>query len=84
MKQGNVMAGTNVEEIVADTEVHIFNDIARDRRDACRLVLGTVRPNEQKRFQYAWVHGFDDVLDVSNVEAWKKEATKTWMGRWFE
>jgi hypothetical protein len=84
MKQGNVLTGTTLEEIPADNENHIFNDISRDRRDACRLILGTVHNGEQKKFHYAWVHGFDDVLDTGNIDAWKKEATKTWMGRWYE
>ena len=84
MKNGNVLSGTTVEEILADNETHIFNDIARDRRDACKLILGQAGPNEQKEVHFAWAHGFDDVIDTSDTEAWKKEATKTWMGRWYE
>jgi hypothetical protein len=84
MKKGNVLTGTTVEEILADNEVHIFNDIARDRRDACRMILGQALPNEQKEVHFAWVHGFDEIVETSDMEAWKKEATKTWMGRWYE
>jgi hypothetical protein len=84
MRSGNILTGTGVDEIAAGNEVHIFNDIARDRRDACRVILGNALPNEQKRLHIAWLHGFDDLLEPSNTEAWKKEATKTWLGRWYE
>ena len=84
MKQGNVLTGATVEDIPANNEVHIFNDISRDRRDACRVVLGTTHPNEQKKFHYAWVHGFDDFIDTNNSEVWRKEATKGFLGRWYE
>jgi len=82
MKKGNVLTGISVREIQANDETHIFNDIARDRRDTCKLRLGT--NVAEKKFHYAWVHGFDDVIETSDREAWIKEATKTWQGRWFE
>lgn len=79
---GNVLNGTNVTELMAENEVHIFNDIAKDRRDTCQLRIGT--GPAQKNIHYAWVHGFDDVIETSDTEAWKKEATKGWQGRWYE
>jgi hypothetical protein len=82
MKKGDALTGTSVQEIQAGDEVHIFNDISRDRRDACKLRIGT--NVAEKKLHYAWVHGFDDVIETSDTEAWKKEATKTWLGRWFE
>jgi hypothetical protein len=84
VKDGKVMDNVRLLEINTGNEGQLFNDIARDRRDAGRLVLGTVHPNEQKKFQYAWVHGFDSVITPDDVTSWKKEATKTWQGRWFD
>lgn len=84
MQKGNILTGTRVNEIAAGNEGYIFNDLARDRRDACKMILGSVHANEQKEFQYAWVHGFDDVIPTSDTDSWKKEATKGWQGRWFD
>jgi hypothetical protein len=81
---GNIMGGIQMVEILAGNEGVLFNDISRDRSDAGQLILGTVHPNEQKRFHYAWVHGFDDVMDLNDPTMLKKDATKTWLGRWFD
>ena len=85
MAAGKVLDGTRLLEISATTEGVLFNDVARDRSDAGRMILATNHNNgEQKSFVYAWVHGFDDVIETSDTESWKKEATKGWLGRWYE
>lgn len=83
MKDGNVLMGNNVQEIQPGNEIQIFNDIRMDRRDALKPILGGGN-NQDYRIHYAWVHGYDQVIETSDIDSWKKEANKTWMGRWFE
>jgi len=58
----------------------IYDEYKRDRRLMGRLFLG----DAQQTTRFAWVHFFDQALDVNDPSIWKTEISQSWKGRWYE
>lgn len=79
LKRGDLFSNGGMSSVSTNGPL-LFNEYKMNKNMAGFLEVGSIVTN----LQVGWIHFFDRMWTGSDVELFKKEASLTWQGRWFE